>query len=150
MQEFHSLDDVLNFAISMEQVSHQFYTDLQPRMNKPDVRELLARLAAEELRHIDKLESLKSQAWAGDVETVCPAEVFGYVVTSSPSPEMSYKETIKLAMDKEHGSQMFYSLLVLSVEEKELKDIFQILSQQEAQHWMECKKVYDSITLAEN
>ncbi|MBN1816708.1 MAG: ferritin family protein [Sedimentisphaerales bacterium] len=150
VQDFHSWNDVLNFAISMEQISHQFYSDLQPRMNNPSVRDLLKRLAAEERLHIEQLENLKSHPWAGAFETISAAEISGYIVASVPPSDMSYKETIKLAMDKEHGSRLFYSLLAVSLEEQELKDIFTVLSQQEQQHWLRFKKEYEAISLAEN
>ena len=59
MQQWKSVDEVLDFAIGQEQEAFQFYTDLSARMDRPWMSEIFKGFAQEELGHKRKLEDIK-------------------------------------------------------------------------------------------
>ena len=60
MQQWKSVDEVLDFAIGQEQEAFQFYTDLSARMDRPWMSEIFKGFAQEELGHKRKLEDIKT------------------------------------------------------------------------------------------
>ncbi len=149
MQEFNSLDEVLDFAISMERVSHQFYVELAQRTDRPDVRDLFRALAREELLHAERLEAMKgrSERPMGDPWPAVP--VGGYVAGAAVEG-MSYLEALKLAVDKEKGSFTFYRLLASSMGEPTLKDLFGELARIEAEHRDVFQRHLDALRIGGN
>jgi len=59
MQQWKSVDEVLDFAIGQEQEAFQFYTDLSARMDRPWMSEIFKSFSQEELGHKRKLEDIK-------------------------------------------------------------------------------------------
>jgi rubrerythrin len=149
VQEFSSLDEVLDFAISMEHVSHQFYVELAQQTERPDVRDLFLALAREELLHAERLGAMKgrSERPLGDQWPAVP--VGGYVAATSVEG-MSYMEALKLAVDKEKGSYTFYRLLALSMDEPELKGLFGELARIEAEHRDVFQRHLDALRIGGN
>ena len=64
MKEFHTVDEVLDFAIAREMGSHRLYIQLAQWAERPEAAELFEQLAADEMQHRIRLEAIK----AGDVK----------------------------------------------------------------------------------
>ncbi|HEV58706.1 MAG TPA: hypothetical protein ENN87_14620 [Phycisphaerales bacterium] len=149
MQEFNSLDEVLDFAISMEYVSCQFYVELAQRADRPDVRDLFRALAREEVLHAERLEAMKgrSERPMGDSWPAVP--VGGYVAAASVEG-LSYVEALRLAVDKERGSYTFYRLLASSMDDPMLKGLFGELARIEAEHRDVFQRHLDALCIGGN
>ena len=59
MVEFHTFEDVLDFAILQEKAAQEFYTDLEDKVTDDDVRLFYKTLVQEEQLHELKLRELK-------------------------------------------------------------------------------------------
>ena len=60
MTKWHSIDDVLNYAIGEEQAAAEFYTQVASQAKMPGMRQVLSDFAQEEMKHKAKLEAIKA------------------------------------------------------------------------------------------
>ena len=60
MQQWKSVDEILDFAIGQEEQAAQFYTDLAGRMDRPWMSQIFKDFAKEEMWHKSKLVEVKS------------------------------------------------------------------------------------------
>lgn len=150
MREFQSIQDVLNFAISLERISQQFYDDLAGRVDDPGTQYFLLEMSREEALHEEQLRSLVQE----DVEELSgeapPDEVQLYVQAMRVPDELDYKKAVKVAYDKEAASQMLYSLLSQVVESESIQEFLRALAKQEKKHKEFFAKEYNRIRLSEN
>lgn len=151
MQEFQTIDDVLRFAIAMEVLAHQFYTELILRTPDPAMQDVFQTLADEELIHKEKIEALQ-EGIAADLGILefSEMEIKTYAATYDLPKDMNYKDAIELATRKEKDAFLLYSLLADSVTEPDVRELFEYLAKQEKNHEMTFKKEYDRICLSEN
>ena len=150
MLEFQSVRDVIQFAISLERVSQQFYYELAEKVTDPGVCGFLLEIAGEEALHEAQLRSLLEdggQAVAGQVDT---REIQAYVQAMQIPDELDYKKAVKVACDKEKASQMLYLILSNSVTAEHIKQLLLALSKQEQKHKEFFAKEYNRICLSEN
>ena len=102
MQQWHSIDEILDFAIGEEKAAAEFYTRLADQSKTPGIRQVFEDFAQEEMGHKAKLESIK----AGGIlhpagQPVADLKIAEYVVDVAPSPDMNYQGALVLAMKKE-------------------------------------------------
>ena len=150
MLEFDSMQDVLDFAIQLEIAAQQFYAELSARATRPAVVEYFTDLIAEEKLHEQKLRELKESEFMISSDKIKEANIAGYIDAMPNKPNMSYKDAVKLAYDKEKAARMLYSILADLSEDVELKQIFTLLAAQEQGHANYFKEEYDMICLSEN
>jgi rubrerythrin len=152
MQEFASVDDVLDFAISEEEGAVQFYNDLAAKMERPEMKKVFEGFAAEEEGHKKKLLSVK----AGKMplltnDVVQNLKIAEYVVdVDSDSKSLDYQQALIVAMKKEKSAFKLYSDLADSTEAAEYRDLFLALAQEEAKHKLRFEVEYDDQFLTEN
>ena len=150
MLEFQTVRDVMNFAISLERVSQEFYVELAGRVTDPAVHQFLLDMSREEAIHEEQLRSLLEngdEILSGEVD---PKEVQSYVQAMKIPDELDYKKAVKVARDKEKASQMLYLVLSNSVEPDYMKRLLLLLAKQEQKHKEFFVKEYDRICLSEN
>ncbi|NMC99985.1 MAG: rubrerythrin, partial [Bacteroidales bacterium] len=61
MKPFNNLDDILDFAIDMEQKSIEFYNDLAQKAKANDMKETFYNFVEEEIKHKAKLVKIKEE-----------------------------------------------------------------------------------------
>jgi len=150
MDEFNSIEEILDFAIAGETEASQFYTDLAGQMDNPAMREVFESFAKEELGHKALLEAVKKgnlQPKAGDVADL---KIADYTVDVKPSPNMDYQSAIILAMKKEKAAFKLYTILVSKMQDPELRNMFLSLAQEEAKHKLRFEIEYDDEVMKEN
>jgi len=146
MQEFTSVDDILDFAIKEEEQAHQFYTALAGKMELPAKRELFEGFAQEELRHKGNLLGIKEgRTLKPSGEKVLDLKIADYVVDVEPKPDMDYQDALILAMKKEKSAYKLYSDLAESTDRADLRDTFLALAEQEANHKLRFEIEYDDL-----
>lgn len=150
MPDFYSVQDVLSFAICLEQISQEFYRNLSKKTHTPSVSRYLEMLVKEEQLHEQHLKQLlDEQGIAADL-SVSAQEVQCYIQAMDVPAELDYKKAVKLAMDKEKAAQMLYSVIAGVVDDPELKTLFQTLSEQEQNHMKFFEKEYRHICITQN
>ena len=150
MPEFYTIQDILSFAIRLEQASQEFYQQLSGKVDKEAVSRYLLRLAHEEEIHEAQLRQLLEEQGSQLNRSISADEVKSYVEAMDIPQELNYTAAVKLAMNKEKAAQMLYTVLAGVMEDKSLKDIFLLLSAQEKAHRAFFEKEYRRIHVGEN
>lgn len=150
MPDFYSIQDVLTFAIHLEQASQEFYRRLSRTVHSPSVSRFLVELVKEEKRHEQRLAQLLDESGGLPEPRISPDQIDCYIQAIKVSESMSYKEAVKLAMDKEKAAQMLYSVIADVMEDPILLEVFQQLSAQEKIHRQFFENEYQQICLSEN
>ena len=134
MVEFHTFEDVLDFAILQEKAAQEFYADLEGKVTNDDVRLFYKTLVQEEHLHELKLRDLKRFGYEliePDIETLRES---GYLDARPVKPEISLVDAVRYAIKKERSARMLYHTLGEMCQRDELKDLFDELAEQEESH----------------
>ncbi|MGQ9472702.1 MAG: ferritin family protein [Candidatus Caldatribacteriaceae bacterium] len=145
-----SLEDILQEALRMEEDGRNFYLEGAEKVENALSREVLKRLADEELIHIEKIqegyqkiknqESFVFEGWGGIRKS--SREYFENVFTEARqqmddllTPQVGELETIKMAMDLESKSHRFYVEKIKEVVDKEVSRFLDFLASEEYRHY---------------
>lgn len=154
MQEFRSVNDVLDFAISEEEAAAQFYTDLAAKMERKWMQRVFQDFAKEEQGHKVKLLGVKS----GKIpllkdEQVLDLKIGDYLVdidAEQQPADLGYQQALILAMKKEKAAFKLYNDLANQTKEPEFVSLFLALAQEEAKHKLRFELEYDEQFLGDN
>lgn len=150
MKNLTTVDGILDFAIQSEEESHQFYTGLAGRVERPGMREIFESFAAEELKHKQKLLAVKQ---GGTLAPAAPKladlRISDFLVDVEPGPQLDYQGALILAMKKEKAAFALYTQLAEISDNAELRGILQTLAQEEAKHKLRFELEYDQFILTE-
>ena len=151
MEKFGSLYDAIDFAIERETESYEFYSGLSKKMNRPEMQEVFKNFAAEETGHKTKLEAVKRGEYKyPDNARIPDLKIADYTVKEIPMDDMTYQNTLILAMNKEKAAFRLYSDLAKSIVVPDIKNLFLSLAQEEARHKLRFEIEYDDYILKEN
>ena len=153
MDKFESFDDILDFAISEEEAAAKFYRSLATRVDEKWMKTVFEDFAREEDGHKRKLEAIKEGKTVMRPQgKVMDLKIGDYLidVDSETDEEIGYQEALIIAMKKEKAAFRLYSDLAGKADNKELKDIFLMLAQEEAKHKLRFEVEYDDVVYAEN
>ena len=145
MKEWESLDDVMDFAIDQEQAAADFYTKLSVSARHASMREVLESFAAEELRHKQKLVAIKEQGATKLVSSVVVPDlkVVDYLIDIEPSDDMSYQDSLVVAMKLEKRAFRLYSDMAAMAEDEAIRQSLLALANEEAKHKLHFEIEYD-------
>jgi rubrerythrin len=144
MQAFSSADEILDFAISKEDLAIQFYKDLAERIDKPHMRQLFEEFAMEEVVHKEKLLLVKANKLLLPIEDkIVDLRVDRYVTDANYSPDTDYQNALLIAMEREKVAFNLYTGLAEIIEDENLSGIFSALAQEEAKHKLRIEHEYE-------
>ncbi len=145
MEQFESINDLLDFAIQREEESIQFYTDLAERSISDNMTEVFKSFAEEERRHKKKLENVKiGERLLPAAREVLDLKIGDYLVEVEPQPDVNYQDALIIAMKREKAAFRLYSDLAARTDDAELQDLFGSLAQEEAKHKLRFEVEYDN------
>ena len=150
MPDFYSIEDVLSFAIRLEQAAQEFYRLLSQKSHSQPVAQFLMTLVAEEQLHESQIQQILDERGGVLNHSISAEEVNRYVQAMNVSESMDYTNAVKLAMDKEKAAEMLYSVLAGVMDDNTLKEMFLLLSTQEKAHKKFFEKEYRRIRMSEN
>jgi rubrerythrin len=151
MQQWKSVDEVLDFAIGQEQEAFQFYTGLSARMDRPWMSEIFKGFAQEELGHKRKLEDIKiGKKLLPSQSKVLDLKIGDYLIDVEPTEEMDYQQALIVAMKKEKKAFRMYNDLAAVVDDGSLQAVFLSLAQEEAKHKLRFEIEYDDYVMKDN
>jgi rubrerythrin len=151
MAEFKNINDILDFAIQNEQNAVEFYNELAKTARTDDMRKTFMQFAQEEMGHKARLLKIKNEG-IFDLPTtkVADLKIADYVVRTEPKADMSYEQTLVLAMKREKAAFKLYLKLSDNAPTSELKKLFLGLAQEESRHKLRFELEYDEFVLREN
>ena len=146
MRKIRTIQDVLSYAIEREIEANSFYKKLAKSIRKPKVRTAIENFALDEYQHKLRLEAVREGQITLTEEDVGSIDLSGLSHNVKPEPRMTYKELLAYAIGKEDQANQFYSKLAKLCKRQDLKEMFSLLAQEEAQHKFSLEIEYDLVT----
>jgi rubrerythrin len=144
VEQWNSVDDVLDFAIKNEEEAEAFYIELAKKMEQAAMKTVFMEFAAEEAGHKAKLLKVKtSGGFEPSKKEILDLKIGDYLVTVDAEGDLSYQDALILAMKKEKSAFKLYMDLHGSVSDPNLKDLMLALAQEEAKHKLRFEVEYD-------
>ena len=140
----------LDFAIQREEQAYNFYTTLAREATTEEMRLALINFAKEELKHKATLSAMKGQKAKPPDEKIRDLRISDYVTDVEPTPEITYKDALIIAMKKETNSYRLYRDLAAITVDEDLRNTFLTLAQEEAKHKLRFETEYENTVLKEN
>ncbi len=151
MEEFKSINDILEFAIQSEQEAVEFYSALASNATNKEMKTVFEQFAKEEMGHKAKLLKIKSdETFVVKAEQIVDLKIADYLVDVEASPNMSYEDALIVAMKKEKSAFKLYTNLAAKAPNDSMKNIFLSLAQEESKHKLRFEIEYDDFVLREN
>ncbi len=151
MNEWQSIDEVLDFAMEREQESADFYNELAGTMERAYMKEVFEGFAREELGHKARVQAIKEgRLLARAGKQVVDLKIGDYLVADEPTADMDYQDALIVAMKKEKAAFRLYSDLASVADDANVESTFRTLAQEEAKHKLRFEVEYDEHFLTEN
>jgi rubrerythrin len=151
MEEFKTMNDILDFAIKSEQEAVEFYSALAGNAKNTEMVATFEQFAKEEMGHKAKLMKIKDE---GTFEVrsaqIVDLKIADYLVDIEASPNMSYENALIVAMKKEKSAFRLYNDLAAKAPNSNMRNIFLSLAQEESKHKLRFEIEYDDFVLREN
>ncbi len=152
MEQWNSVEDVLDYAIQREQDAVDLYTGLAENAEHPHMKSVFEGFAAEEQAHKDRLIAIRAKGMltTAPTKSVADLRIGDYLVAEEPTADLDYQGALILAMKKEKAAYKLYSDLAALAEGDSLTHVFLRLAQDEARHKLRFEIEYDENILVEN
>ena len=151
MNQWSSVEELLDFAIQNEEEASAFYRDLAGRAGSAATKRTFEGFAKEEDGHKSKLLNVKaSSALVKAAHKVVDLKIGDYLVDVEPTADMDYQQVLIVAMKKEKAAFRLYSDMAASTDDESLKELLLFLAQEEAKHKLRFEIEYDDEILREN
>lgn len=146
--EFKNLKDIINFAIEKEIEAADFYQEVSQEADSSEKKEMFVSFSKEEKKHQTMLENLLSKDIDQSVaeykfEWIPDIKRSNYLVDIEYKKGMDYRDMLLLAMKREEKALALYNDLESKSQADAQKQIFKILSQEEAKHKLALETMYD-------
>ena len=152
MQNFNSLEEILDFAIRDEIRASNLYADLAKKSRNKEIKKVFEQFSQEELGHKRKLERMKY----GDIavltdDKVQDLKIGDYLVEVDANRDnLSYQDALIIAMKEEKAAFKLYSELAERIDDDTARDVLLLLAKEEARHKLRFEIEYDDYILSEN
>ena len=151
MEIFRTFEEIIDYAIDNEMNEIEFYSDLAERMDRKNVKQLFMNIALEKTARMLRLEKMKDLKIEFDVDEVQDMKIAGSLEDiDCTKNDLSYQEALILAMKKEKEKFKFYSEMSEVAVNKECRDTFLALANEEARQKLKFEIEYDEFVLVEN
>jgi rubrerythrin len=143
---FKSFEELIRFAIDKEQEAIDFYEEASRQEPYSGGKATFEEFAGEERKHRTLLERfLKGERKldAYSFEWIPDMKRSDYMVDLTYRKGMPYADILRLAMKREEKSLRLYNDLAGKSQEKDLVQVFKMLSQEEAKHKLKLETLYD-------
>ncbi|HLE12723.1 MAG: hypothetical protein A2504_09775 [Bdellovibrionales bacterium RIFOXYD12_FULL_39_22] len=144
-----SFEDVIFYAIEQEGRAHDQFSRLSKKVKNKKAREILNKIAQEELEHLKELENLLD---AGPDNFQIPKiEYHSFLeekqLIDKITPDASVQEALLFAIGHEHATYNLYKDLAHASDSVEARDTFVKLSRMEIAHKIELENWYKQLCL---
>jgi len=151
MEEFKTINDILDFAINSEQEAVEFYSSLASNATNKEMKMVFEQFAKEEMGHKAVLLKIKNEdTFEVKNQQILDLKIADYIVDVEATPNMSYEDALIVAMKKEKSAFKLYTNLAAKAPNEKMKNIFLSLAQEESKHKLRFEIEYDDYVLREN
>lgn len=135
-----NLKEIIEYAIKIEKESFEFYNKAYDKVDDPDVKDLTAQLAGEEVDHQNRLRKLiDEKTVSADIlfkEMEVDTTLMDRIVETSVIPEdAGALDVLNVALEREKNTEQTYAMLqTLSQITDDIVKVFEDLRLQEVGH----------------
>ena len=143
---------IISFAIQREAEAVEMYSKMATEAQQPGAAVFLGEMADEEKEHERLLTEFIDTRDTSQLkfQVVPDLKIAEYLKDVEPADDLSYQDTLVMAMKKEEGARDMYAMLADTNLDPEVQKLFTFLSQQEAKHKLKLEKEYDDVILSED
>lgn len=147
LKDKQSLYEILETAMSFEQMARDFYQDLCDKVSKP-LRSLVQELADEEAGHYELFKKLTDrtdiQEYIFEQIKVPPGDhqFSNYIQLPDLGENPDDQDVLRYALGREQAAMEQYAALAKDVPPGPVADLFQFLANEELEHKKELEKIY--------
>ena len=152
MDQKLSYNEIIQFAIDNEQSAVNLYSDMAERTKNPAGKVFFKELADMERGHKTKLEKLNVTYFVSqELKQPEDLKIADYLVDVKLEPNSSYQDILLFAAKQEKAAYELYSdFAKMYSQSPEIKQIFEVLAQEEAGHKLKLEKEYDDNVYSED
>ena len=151
MTNLDTLEEILDYAIALEQKAVDLYTMIAEKATSEHNREMFLSFAKEEMGHKLKLENVKlGKIEIGATGKVMDLKISDYANDVELTDNASYQTILMYAMKQEKQAFRLYTDMAARAETEEIKNLFLSLAFEEANHKLRFEIEYDENVLREN
>ena len=151
MTNFSNIEEVLDYAIALEQKAIDLYTQIAEKAASEHNRQLFLSFAQEERGHKLKLENVKlGRVEIGAIGKVMDLKISDYANDVELTDNSSYQDILMYAMKQEKQAFRLYTDLADRTETEEMTNLFLSLAYEEANHKLRFEIEYDENVLRDN
>lgn len=148
MMSFHSIDEILRFAMARENAARRFYLDLSRSVTNPGTQAIFEALANAEGRQHEaiRLELFKIGATVTSPDqTQNPSPPQDQFEMNHQTREMSAPDALKLAIRKQKASFQMFAELMAHTDNSEAAEMLYGLAEEEMRHLLKLEKEYKAL-----
>ena len=151
MENFESVEAVLDFAIAREEEAFELYHRLASRAENKQMKQVFTGFAEVEAGHKRRLEGIKEgETYLPIHQHISDLKISDYLVAAGPSPDMSFEDALVLAMKREEAAKNLYTDMAKNSKDAMLTELFRQLAREESTHKNRFEIMYDDLFLKEN
>ncbi len=146
-----SVDEIIKQAIVKEQESFEFYKNALEIVTDAGARQLIDELAKEELEHKDKLANFKPEDLKDyEMKKIRDLRISEFLVDKEITDQTGFQGVLIKAMKKEQQAYEFFKGMVDTIEDADVRRLFEIMANEELDHKNRLEKYYDDEVYSEN
>ena len=146
MKNFKTIRDILDYAIEKEAEANSFYKHLAQDVEKAELRAELENFAVDEFQHKLRLEAVRDGQVELTEEEIGSLHIAESIDDVKLRRDMSAKELLAYAIKQEAAAERLYSQMAQLAKRPDVKELFTLLAQEEAQHRLNLEIEYDLTT----
>jgi rubrerythrin len=148
MSKVNSDLEILEFAISREMEAYHFFLALSRRVENQKIRDMLEKLAEEELEHKERLElEMMKLGRTVTTEYQPPRPDSDFILSDSDLPlDLDYVDVLLLAIEKERASFRMYINLLPDIQDEESHELLLALAEEEVKHKVRFETEYNKLS----
>jgi rubrerythrin len=150
-----AIEQILRQAIRFEENAYDFYTGAVETVERPHIRQVLLDMAAEEVKHKDRLQALLEGDTARIIavrrqKQIEDLKLAEYLVPRQLEAGAGLQDVLIVAMHREKSSNEFYTTMASIAEDDAAKSLFSFLAQEELGHKNKIETLYDEVVYQDN
>jgi rubrerythrin len=148
------LENIIQRAIKVEEASFALYNRVGKMVKNPGAKTVLDEIAAEEVKHKEKLVELLAGGVVENMGEITPQKVTDlklaeYLVARPLEEDASIQDILLVAMQREKSTNEFYLFMSEMSETESAKSLFQFLAAEELAHKNKVETLYEDIIYQE-
>ena len=143
MADIEKVANILETAVEKEIEAYRFYSTVAELISDEKGRDIFRQLANDEIKHRNRLELEIMKIG----KVIKPREDVDIDIEVESGFNLSYKEALIMAIQKEDASFQLYIEYVTATSDLELREVFMRLAEEEVKHKVKFEMEYNRLAV---